>query len=68
VNVKTIIRWQNGLVMAFDAAGDQVRELQGPIGQLRERLKELPADGVEWFTGHWRKTLVDATKETVVGP
>ncbi len=50
--IKTIIKLKNGMVMVFDADGEQVPEYQGQYEEVKESvLREAPLDAVFalWF-------------------
>ncbi|MFC1967437.1 hypothetical protein ACFLV2_02235 [Chloroflexota bacterium] len=49
--IKTVIKAQSGMVLTFDAEGEQMSEYQGCYQDVRGSiLKDAPADAV--FT-HW---------------
>lgn len=46
-----VIVWQNGMVLVFDAAGEQVPECQGALAAVRERLAAVvPPERWEYAT------------------
>ncbi len=50
--IKTVIRLRNGLVMVFDAGGEQIPEYQGKYEDVRDSiLKDAPAGTLfnHWF-------------------
>lgn len=52
MDIKTIIRLQNNMVMVFDGSGEQVPECQGKYEDVKaEILKKAPPDAVfhHWF-------------------
>ena len=47
IMIKTAIRFQNSMVMAFDTEGEQIPEYQGRYDDVREFiLKDAPPDAV----------------------
>jgi hypothetical protein len=53
-----VIVWQNGMVMVFDAAGEQVPEyrgqrMQGPVEEVRAALAAIVPPG-RWERGDWQ--------------
>ena len=50
--VEHLILWDNGMVMAFDARGQQVSEGQGPISE--ETLLRLCTERTKFSVGVWR--------------
>lgn len=49
--IETIIRLENGMVMVFDAEGEQIPEYQGKYEEVKGSiLRDAPPDAV--FT-HW---------------
>ncbi len=48
-----IVIWQNGMVMAFDASGQQMPEWQGRYEDLKAKIDGLP-DSVKVERGNWQ--------------
>ena len=45
--IRTVIKFENNMVMAFDEEGEQIPEYQGRCEDVEERvLKDAPADAV----------------------
>lgn len=45
--IKTIIRFRNNMVMAFDRRGEQIPEYQGQYEEVKERiLQDAPSDAI----------------------
>jgi hypothetical protein len=49
--VKTMVRWSNGMVSAFDANGEQIPELQGIFAEKKASLQNVSAS--EYRMGSW---------------
>ena len=45
--IKMVVLWSNGMVLAFDERGEQVPECQGRLLVVREKLRDLVG---EWLT------------------
>lgn len=56
-DVQKVILWSNGLVMTFDANGDQLPEYQGRISRnrLRDRLQALHGT-IDWCLAYFEGT------------
>lgn len=68
-NPATIILWDNGMIMSFDAAGNQMPAWQGAFDVLEARLEGLPAAGIIWQYGRWRggmDAVVTATPKEAI--
>ena len=46
--VKSTYLWQNGMIMTFDAAGQQIPELQGRKEAVYDRLKAATDAETQW--------------------
>ena len=59
--IKSVIRWQNGMVMVFDHAGEQIHELQGPEAEAIPKLRAAGWSGkpehLTWPTGPAPKVM-----------
>ena len=59
--INTIIKSQKGMVMVFDAMGEQIPEYQGQYEDMKEKiLRDAPPDAVfnHWFDGAERPVMV----------
>jgi hypothetical protein len=62
-----IILWDNGMVMVFDALGNQVPTDQGRWADRRAELAVLRETETTWQYGKWsRGQLIDLTKREVM--
>lgn len=48
-----VVRWQNGLVMAFDEKGEQVQDLQGLYEEVRDRVLAAAHASTVFEHGVW---------------
>ena len=45
--IKTVLRWQNGMVIVFDKRGEQIPKYQGQYEEVKENvLKDAPPEAV----------------------
>ena len=59
--INTVIKSQNGTVMAFDADGEQIPEYQGQYDDVKESiLRDAPTDALftHWFDDGVRPLVV----------
>ncbi len=51
--IKSVYKWQDGIVMVFDKKGEQIPEYQGQYEDVKESiLKDAPPDAV-FSHGFW---------------
>ncbi len=50
--IKTVILWQNGMVMVFGQDGQQLPEYQGPVEEVRDKIKRA-------YAGQWEYKVWD---------
>ncbi len=51
--IKSVCKWQDGMVMVFDKKGEQIPEYQGQYEDVKESiLKDAPPDAV-FSHGFW---------------
>ena len=51
--IKSVCKWQDGMVMVFDKKGEQIPEYQGQYENVKESiLKDAPPDAV-FSHGFW---------------
>ena len=56
--IKTVFKWQNGMVMVFDRRGEQIPEYQGRYKKVKgDILRDAPQDAV-FGHGFWDKAEV----------
>lgn len=53
MKLKRVIRWQNGMVMAFDENGQQIPELQGPFEEVKEKCRAAADADTIFEGGNW---------------
>lgn len=51
--IAKVILWQNGLVMVFDQAGEQIPGYQGKLEEVEEKIRGVYRD--RWLYGHWQE-------------
>ena len=61
--LKTVCTWDNGLTIVFDAAGQQVPELQGRIDELRDAILAAANEGTEFRVGSYRNGTWEVTPD-----
>lgn len=52
-----LILFQNGMVMAFDAIGNQMPEFQGSYNEVAPKLKETDLSQTQFQKGEWERSL-----------
>ena len=61
--IKTVYRWSNGMVMVFDAKGEQVPQYQGRYEDMKDAiLKDAPPDAV-FFHAKWQEDQTPVSRE-----
>ncbi len=51
--IKSVYKWQDGMVMVFDKKGEQIPEYQGEYQEVKGKiLKDAPPDAV-FIHGFW---------------
>ena len=61
-----IILWESGMVMAFDAAGKQMPELQGHASEVLEKVMAATEDvrvRATFELGKWRQGTTPCSRE-----
>ena len=50
--ITNVYLWQNGMVMVFDQFGEQMAEYQGPVEEVKDKIKAV-YNG-PWHGGNWQ--------------
>lgn len=62
--IKSLILWNNGVVMAFDYVGRQMSDYQGRVSfDLIEKLLEAVGSATQYEAGSWRGHRARLSKE-----
>ncbi len=54
--IKSVYLWQNGMLMVFDMAGQQMADYQGHVNEKGEALERVFPRRL-WHTGVWRESV-----------
>jgi len=53
--ISSVIKMENGMVMVFDADGEQIPEYQGPYNMVKERILRDASLNAQFSDG-WKKS------------
>jgi hypothetical protein len=56
LHMQHVILWQNGMVMVFNDAGEQMVKYQGPLEEVETRINAVFRG--QWEYGDWRAGIL----------
>lgn len=54
MSLAAVYLWPNGMVMAFDDAGNQIPELQGRLDEVKEKIARAITPETRFPAGRWK--------------